>query len=145
MTEEFQTMFMSLLVTILTGAASLVSAYILLYLRKASSRLEAETAKISNEMERDLVQGALSDINELIYQTVYAAQTTIVEGLKNQSSDNKLTKEDAMIIASDVKTKVLDQLTDDVKQLVDKNIIDIDSYVKDRIEVELTRVKNDLK
>ena len=145
MFEELQPALITLCVTILSGAIAVVGAYVTLYLRKIMVKLQAETNKITNDVEKQLAQDSLARINELIFQSVLATQVTIVEGLKNASEDGKLNKEDAEKIAESVKKQVLEQLAPDVVSSVKTQINDLDAYINSRIEVELTKVKKELK
>lgn len=145
MFEELQPALITLCVTILSGAIAVVGAYVTLYLRKIMVKLQAETNKITNDVEKQLAQDSLARINDLIFQSVLATQVTIVEGLKNASEDGKLNKEDAEKIAESVKKQVLEQLAPDVISSVKTQINDLDAYINSRIEVELTKVKKELK
>lgn len=145
MFEELQPALITLCVTILSGAIAVVGAYVTLYLRKIMVKLQAETNKITNDVEKQLAQDSLARINDLIFQSVLATQVTIVEGLKNASEDGKLNKEDAEKIAESVKKQVLEQLTPDIVNSVKTQINDLDAYINSRIEVELTKVKKELK
>ena len=145
MFEELQPALITLCVTILSGAIAVVGAYVTLYLRKIMVKLQAETNKITNDVEKQLAQDSLARINDLIFQSVLATQVTTVEGLKNASEDGKLNKEDAEKIAESVKKQVLEQLAPDVVNSVKTQINDLDAYINSRIEVELTKVKKELK
>ena len=57
----------------------------------------------------------------------------------------KLNKEDAEKIAESVKKQVLEQLAPDIVSSVKTQINDLDAYINSRIEVELTKVKKELK
>ena len=87
--EEVQVLLNSLLVTILTGVISIAGAYATLLLKKVTTKIQAETSKIESDKERVLVNDAIMSINDLVYQAVFAMQTTTVEAIKDKAEDGK--------------------------------------------------------
>ena len=142
--EEVQVLLNTLLVTILTGVISIAGAYATLLLKKVTTKIQAETSKIESDKERVLVNDAIMSINDLVYQAVFAMQTTTVEAIKDKAEDGKLTIEEGKEIANTVKDNVLAQLSTEVQSLATKQIENLDLYILDRIEVELEKVKTEL-
>ena len=142
--EEVQVLLNSLLVTILTGVISIAGAYATLLLKKVTTKIQAETSKIESDKERVLVNDAIMSINDLVYQAVFAMQTTTVEAIKAKAEDGKLTVEEGKEIANTVKDNVISQLSTEVQSLATKQIENLDLYILDRIEVELEKVKTEL-
>ena len=142
--EEVQVLLNTLLVTILTGVISIAGAYATLLLKRVTTKIQAETSKIESDKERVLVNDALMSINDLVYQAVFAMQTTTVEAIKDKAADGKLTLEESKEIANTVKDNVLAQLSTEVQSLATKQIENLDLYILDRIEVELEKVKTEL-
>ena len=142
--EEVQVLLNTLLVTILTGVISIAGAYATLLLKKVTTKIQAETSKIESDKERVLVNDAIMSINDLVYQAVFAMQTTTVEAIKDKAEDGKLTLEEGKEIANTVKDNVLSQLSTEVQSLATKQIENLDLYILDRIEVELEKVKTEL-
>lgn len=142
--EEVQVLLNTLLVTILTGVIGIAGAYATLLLKKVTTKIQAETSKIESDKERVLVNDAVMSINDLVYQAVFAMQTTTVEAIKDKAADGKLTLEESKEIANTVKDNVLAQLSTEVQSLATKQIENLDLYILDRIEVELEKVKTEL-
>ena len=142
--EEVQVLLNTLLVTILTGVISIAGAYATLLLKKVTTKIQAETSKIESDKERILVNDAIMSINDLVYQAVFAMQTTTVDAIKDKAEDGKLTVEEGKEIANTVKDNVLAQLSTEVQSLATKQIENLDLYILDRIEVELEKVKTEL-
>ena len=142
--EEVQVLLNTLLVTILTGVISIAGAYATLLLKKVTTKIQAETSKIESDKERVLVNDAIMSINDLVYQAVFAMQTTTVEAIKDKAEDGKLTLKESKEIANTVKDNVLAQLSTEVQSLATKQIENLDLYILDRIEVELEKVKTEL-
>ena len=142
--EEVQVLLNTLLVTILTGVISIAGAYATLLLKKVTTKIQAETSKIESDKERILVNDAIMSINDLVYQAVFAMQTTTVEAIKAKAEDGKLTVEEGKEIANIVKDNVISQLSTEVQSLATKQIENLDLYILDRIEVELEKVKTEL-
>ena len=126
---------------ILPSLTLLMGALVSYYLVKASARIKAETKTIKDKTTRELINKTLDDLTNLINVNVTSASETIVKELKASTLDGKLTKEDGKLILSNVKGKVLTQLSDSGKEVLSTTISDLEGYIESSIETALKQIK----
>lgn len=126
---------------ILPSLTLLMGALVSYYLVKASARIKAETKTIQDKATRELINKTLDDLTNLINVNVTSASETIVKELKASTLDGKLTKEDGKLILSNVKDKVLTQLSDSGKEVLSITISDLEGYIEGSIETALKQIK----
>lgn len=134
----------SLGVVIICGAVSIVTAYISKYMEKLSEKAKAETLKLENETQRELVDKAIDRTDQLITANVIKAQETLVKEIKDKAKDGNVDKGDLRDIADVVKNEVLVQLSDEVKQLAAIEIKDLEKYIEAQISVSLATLKKQI-
>ena len=126
---------------VLPSLTILLGALVSYYLVKATTRIKAETKTIQDKATRDLLDKTLDNLTNLINVNVTSASETIVKELKASTLDGTLTKEDGKLILSNVKDKVLTQLSDSGKETLSTVITDLDGYVESAIETSLKKIK----
>ena len=126
---------------ILPSLTLLMGALVSYYLVKATTRIKEETKTIKDKATRDLLDKTLDNLTNLINVNVTSASETIVKELKASTLDGKLTKEDGKLILSNVKGKVLTQLSDSGKEVLSTTISDLEGYIESSIETALKQIK----
>lgn len=126
---------------ILPSLTLLMGALVSYYLVKATTRIKEETKTIKDKATRELINKTLDDLTNLINVNVTSASETIVKELKASTLDGKLTKEDGKLILSNVKGKVLTQLSDSGKEVLSTTISDLEGYIESSIETALKQIK----
>ena len=126
---------------VLPSLTILLGALVSYYLVKATTRIKAETKTIQDKATRDLLDKTLDNLSHLVNVNVTSASETIVKELKASTLDGTLTKEDGKLILSNVKGKVLAQLSDSGKEVLSTTISDLDSYIESAIETALKQIK----
>lgn len=140
--EMIKNSLTSLGVVIVCGAISIATAYISSYMKKLAEKAKAETLKLENETQKELVDKAIDRTDQLITANVIKAQETLVKEIKDKAKDGNVDKGDLRDIADVVKNEVLVQLSDEVKQLAAIEIKDLEKYIEAQIEVSLATLKN---
>lgn len=143
--EMIKQNLISLGVVIVCGAISIATAYVSSYMKKLSEKTKAETSKLENETQKELVDKAIDRVDKLVNTNVIKAQETLVKEIKNAAKDGNVDKRDLKDVAQVVKKEVLVQLSDELKQLVSVEIQDLDKYIEAQIEVSLATLKNKYK
>lgn len=138
---DINTILTGFLNAILPSLTLLMGALVSYYLVKASARIKAETKTIQDKTTRELINKTLDDLTNLINVNVTSASETIVKELKASTLDGKLTKEDGKLILSNVKGKVLTQLSDSGKEVLSTTISDLEGYIESSIETALKQIK----
>lgn len=126
---------------VLLALLSLGASYLIMYLNKAKARVQAETEKIQDEKQKALVNGAIDQLDKLLEQNILNAEATLVKEIKKASEDNKLTIEEGKEVANAVTQSVLNQLTNDSKNLLNTQSQCLEEYVRAEVEVILAKIK----
>lgn len=142
--EMIQESLTVLLITIVCGAISVVTAYVSNYAKKLTEKAKAETSKIENEAQKELIDKAINRVDELITVNVVKMEQTLVKEIKEKASDGKVDKEELKGIAETVKTDVLNQLSKESKELISLELDDINGYIAAQIELTLASLKKQI-
>ena len=125
------------------GLIALSGAGLLYLIAIARKKILAETEKIKNEDQRNLVKAAIERVDNLAKITVQNAEQVMVKEAKSTTEDGKLTKEDANKVKNAVKNEIIDKLSSDTKAILSEEYKDIESYIDKLIEAkvhELTKL-----
>ncbi len=128
------------LVIVIIGLISLGFGYLTYFLNKYTDKVNAEIKNIRNQNERELFENALKDVHDIVLKAVTTAEQVTVKSIKNSSMDGKLSEEDIKNVGSEVFNNVLENLTSDTKNILSKNIVDLDKYVKSAIETSVYNI-----
>ena len=134
----------SLLVLVITGMIGVVGLYAALLMKKLSLRISKEAEKIGDTELRDKAQDAIFTINEIITNTVFALQVTIVKEIKLAAEDGKLTPEESEMIFNIAKQQITSQLSEELLHAAEYSIDDIEGYIANKIETALQEIKDKL-
>lgn len=135
---------LQLLQNVALGVLSILGAYIIKATREYSNKLIVQSNSIKSEEQKELVQKAINRLTELTVKTTQTAEVTLVKGIKDSTSDGKITKEDGQAMLQLVKEEVLNMATEDVKELASQEINDLDLYIEKVVEVTLAQIKGQL-
>lgn len=142
--EDIKVLVNTLAVTIITGVIGIIGAYAKLALKKIELKAEAEASKIEDDKTREMILLAFNNVKDVVANAVITAETTTVAEIKKANDDGKLTKEDGEKVFTEVKDKVLAQVTDDTKSAMTTVIGDFDSYIEDLIHSQLAQITGKL-
>ena len=126
------------------GLIALSGAGLLYLIAIARKKILAETEKIKNEDQRNLVKATIERVDNLAKITVQNAEQVMVKEAKSTTEDGKLTKEDADKVKNAVKNEIIDKLSSDTKAILSEEYKDIESYIDKLIEAkvhELTKLQ----
>ena len=126
------------------GLIALSGAGLLYLIAIARKKILAETEKIKNEDQRNLVKATIERVDNLAKITVQNAEQVMVKEAKSTTEDGKLTKEDADKVKNAVKNEIIDKLSSDTKAILSEEYNDIESYIDKLIEAkvhELTKLQ----
>ena len=134
----------NVLTTIIVGVISILSAFIVKYVNKLIEKAKDELQNIKDEGTRNLAQGALDTLNSIIYTNVVSAETTLKKEMISASEDGKLTKEDYNKLKEAVVDNIIIQVSNDVLDAANKELDDVDEYIKVKIEEVLAQIKGQI-
>ena len=124
------------------GLIALSGAGLLYLIAIARKKILAETEKIKNEDQRNLVKATIEKVDNLAKITVQNAEQVMVKEAKSTTEDGKLTKEDADKIKNAVKNEIIDKLSSDTKAILSEEYKDIESYIDKLIEAKVHELTN---
>ena len=124
------------------GLIALSGAGLLYIIAIARKKILAETEKIKNEDQRNLVKATIEKVDNLAKITVQNAEQVMVKEAKSTTEDGKLTKEDANKVKNAVKNEIIDKLSSDTKAILSEEYKDIESYIDKLIEAKVHELTN---
>ena len=124
------------------GLIALSGAGLLYLIAIARKKILAETEKIKNEDQRNLVKATIEKVDNLAKITVQNAEQVMVKEAKSTTEDGKLTKEDANKVKNAVKNEIIDKLSSDTKAILSEEYKDIESYIDKLIEAKVHELTN---
>jgi uncharacterized protein YpuA (DUF1002 family) len=93
---------------------------------------------LKENTENEEFKKAITILENIVSNTVVAANQTYVDKLKEEGGFDKRAQEE---IFNGVKERVLDQLNADTKDLLDDTIKNVDIFINDLIEKEVRKNK----
>ena len=131
-----------LLGIIIGGLLAIASAYMTLFVAKATQRAKVETEKLNDERQRKIVNATLDKVDELLKTNIIALENTVKKDMLELIADGKIEKDELKKLAKDVKENVLNQLGEDSLAVLNNTLGDVNGYLEARIEEKLVEVKS---
>ena len=141
MEELLQNTVIQLLGIIIGGILAIASAYMTLFVAKATQKAKAETEKLNDERQRKIVNATLNKVDELLRTNIIALENTTKKDMLALIDDGKIEKDELKKLAQDVKTNVLNQLGEDSLAILNDTLGDVNGYLEVRIEEKLAEIK----
>ena len=142
MEELLQGTVIQLLGIIIGGILAIASAYMTLFVAKATQRAKIETEKLNDERQRKIVNATLDKVDELLKTNIIALENTVKKDMLELIADGKIEKDELKKLAKDVKENVLNQLGEDSLAVLNNALGDVNGYLEARIEEKLVEVKS---
>lgn len=133
---------MSFLQPVLFSLGSLLAAVISYYVALAVQKLKVETSKIQDEQQRELANKAIDRLHDLIDKTVVSTEETVGKELKQAFADGQISKDEIMALCPKVRDEVYAQLSSDTKDVLSKELTDVQAYIQVVIENALKNMKD---
>ena len=141
MEELLQNTVIQLLGIIIGGILAIASAYMTLFVAKATQKAKAETEKLNDERQRKIVNATLNRVDELLRTNIIALENTVKKDMLALIDDGKIEKDELKKLAQDVKINVLNQLGEDSLAILNDTLGDVNGYLEARIEEKLAEIK----
>lgn len=117
---------------------NLTAIAILIAVAAAFGALIKVTKYAKENAKNETVKTVIGIVENIVSNSVEAANQKFVDGLKKEG---KFDKETQKKIFKDVKTRVLEQLNSDTKNLLDDTIGNTNFYISDLIDKEVRKSK----
>ena len=141
MEELLQNTVIQLLGIVIGGILAIASAYMTLFVAKATQKAKAETEKLNDERQRKIVNATLNKVDELLRTNIIALENTAKKDMLALIDDGKIEKDELKKLAQDVKINVLNQLGEDSLAILNDTLGDVNGYLEARIEEKLAEIK----
>lgn len=123
------------------GLISLACIYASIYFNKAIQAAQEKAKQIKDEGTRKIVENALGDADKLINTNITSAENSLKPAILKAIADGKVDKTELNSLNQIVKENVLNQLGSQTKDVLNKNLGDLSSYIENRIENNLAELK----
>ena len=141
MEELLQNTVIQLLGIVIGGILAIASAYMTLFVAKATQKAKAETEKLNDERQRKIINATLNKVDELLKTNIIALENTVKKDMLALIDDGKIEKDELKKLAQDVKINVLNQLGEDSLAILNDTLGDVNGYLEVRIEEKLAEIK----
>lgn len=132
-----------LLGIIIGGLLAIASAYMTLFVAKATQRAKVETEKLNDERQKAIVDATLDKVDELLRTNIIALENTVKKDMLELIADGKIEKSELKKLAQNVKENVLNQLGEGSIAILNETLGDVNGYLEVRIEEKLAEIKKE--
>ena len=133
-----------LLGIIIGGLLAIASAYMTLFVAKATQRAKIETEKLNDERQKAIVDATLDKVDELLKTNIIALENTVKKDMLELIADGKIEKEELKKLAENVKINVINQLGEGSIAILNETLGDVNGYLEVRIEEKLAEIKKEI-
>ena len=133
-----------LLGIIIGGLLAIASAYMTLFVAKATQRAKVETEKLNDERQKAIVDATLDKVDELLKTNIIALENTVKKDMLELIADGKIEKDELKKLAENVKINVINQLGEGSMAILNETLGDVNGDVEVRIEEKLAEIKKEI-
>ena len=133
-----------LLGIVIGGLLAIASAYMTLFVAKATQRAKIETEKLNDERQKAIVDATLDKVDELLKTNIIALENTVKKDMLELIADGKIEKEELKKLAENVKINVINQLGEGSMAILNETLGDVNGYLEVRIEEKLAEIKKEI-
>ena len=133
-----------LLGIIIGGLLAIASAYMTLFVAKATQRAKIETEKLNDERQKAIVDATLDKVDELLKTNIIALENTVKKDMLELIADGKIEKDELKKLAKNVKINVINQLGEGSMAILNETLGDVNGYLEVRIEEKLAEIKKEI-
>ena len=144
MEELLQNTIIQLLGIIIGGLLAIASAYMTLFVAKATQRAKIETEKLKKKKKKAIVDATLDKVDELLKTNIIALENTVKKDMLELIADGKIEKEELKKLAENVKINVINQLGEGSMAILNETLGDVNGYLEVRIEEKLAEIKKEI-
>ena len=144
MEELLENTVIQLLGIIIGGLLAIASAYMTLFVAKATQRAKIETEKLNDERQKAIVDATLDKVDELLKTNIIALENTVKKDMLELIADGKIEKDELKKLAENVKINVINQLGEGSMAILNEALGDVNGYLEVRIEEKLAEIKKEI-
>ncbi len=130
------------IVNIVIALLGLAASYSILLINKAKQKIDVETEQIKDDKQRALARDALEQVNILAAKTVISIEQTTAKALREAVKDGTTNREELLGLADQAHLEILQELKPKYREVLEKEINDINKYISDTVEEKVFELKN---
>ena len=127
--------------TIVIALVGLAATWATLYINKIKARVTAQISQMQDAKQRDLVQAAFAQLDELAGKTVTALEQTIAKTLRKAVKEGRADPDALQELGHRAYNDIMDQLKPEYLHVIMDNIGNTKQYVMNLIENKVFEVK----
>lgn len=131
----------SVMDTVITGAISVMAAYIVYYVKQAVKKIKSEIAINADYRKKELFNVAADRVSNLAELTVAAIEQTTAGALRQAVKSGKADKQLLLDLGRDAVLQIKEQLTDEYKAVISEQCNDLDDYISNVVEAKVYELK----
>jgi fructose-bisphosphate aldolase class 1 len=120
---------------------TLLSSYALYYIRKATAKLTAETAKIANDDQRALVLTAVGRLDDVATKTVKTIEQTTAKELRRAVKSGQANKEQLIELSKQAYHEIVRTLEPEYLLALQDSMGNLEQYIRATIEAKVLELK----
>lgn len=141
--EIIQSTASGVLINLVLGVITLLGAYGLYYIQKATAKAKTQIAQIKDESSRKLLTNALEDVSELASVTVGSLEQTTASTLRKAVKEGKADREELLALGKQAFNDVKAAVSPKAQKVITENLGSFDTYLQNLIEDAVRRVKQE--
>lgn len=139
--EAIQSMAVEVLTSLALGVISLLGAFGVYYITKAAAKIREQTAQISDEKRRTLLENALADVETLATVTVGAIEQTTASALREAVRDGSTDRAELLALGTQAFYDIKAKVGPAAQETITKNLGSFDDYLRNLIETKVLELK----
>ncbi len=143
--EAVQTMASEVLVNLALGVITLLGAYAMLYISKASKKIKEQTQQIMDDKQRQLLVDALDDVETLAIVTVGSIEQTTAKTIREAVKSGTKDREELMALGKKAFEEIKASVTPQTQRVISENLGSFDDYLANLIEAQVLALKTSVK
>lgn len=126
---------------IVLALLSLAAAYAVYYIRLAAAKAKAQTAKLTDERARAVLDHALDDVERLANKAVGCMEQTTAKALREAVKAGTADRAALVALGKQVFDEIKAAITPDAQRVITENLGSFDAYLTDCIEDAVRKIK----
>lgn len=139
--EAIQSTAVETLTSLALLVISLLGALGSYFITKAAAKVREQTAQISDEKQRKLLENALADVETLATVTVGAIEQTTASALREAVRNGEASREELLILGKQAFNDIKAKVGLNAQQVITKNLGSFDDYLHNLIETKVLELK----
>ncbi len=138
---EMQNTVTEILVNVLLALITLVGAYATLYIKKSSEKLKAETEKIQEEKQRNIVNTALEYMERTAEKTVNKIEQVTAKQIRKAVKEGTVDRKALEALAQEAFNEIKETLGPEYIQVLQESLGNAEKYILNTIEEKVAELK----